>query len=508
MPRTKSAAGGTPADAGLELIAQMHEILAALVKTGTGSAIGLALAAAAAKIIAVTVGPGGFGLFSLLRQTYQTAVAFATLGGLTAVVQGISSHAGRARTQYIVTAGGIFLLGGLAGSAVLLFMAPQWAHWVLGRRDPESVLLIRWLSLPLFLGVLQAYASGVLNGYRAVGRLALVHSANGAALAIFAYPAAYLFVRGDIRAFAWLLGVVALVSASMASLFVVRAGWLTPAMVFSPSPVTAPAARHFFMVAGPMLMTGLVSTGTLLALRSLIARQFALSGAGFFDAAWTVGTMYTVLLLMSFVTYYLPTLSQTTDPQARLLLIGRMLRISTSLLVMLITSVVVLKPLVVSVLYSDKFHPALSILRWLLIAEYFRTSGQVFVMPILGRADMRTYSFIEVGWNAGFFVLSASAVLSLAWLPGVGLAYLIMYASYLIYAFLHVRAHENFRLERHLLSRWIVGLLIVAGSSVHSWTDEAVRLSVAVPWLVAAGIFAGSSLPRDSLRKLAAQLRN
>jgi hypothetical protein len=358
------------------------------------------------------------------------------------------------------------------------------------------------------LGVLQAYASGVLNGHRAIGKLALVHSANGAALAILAYPAAYLVVRGDIRAFAWLLGAVALVSASLASLFVIRAGWLTPAMVVSPSPVSAQAARHFFTVAGPMLMTGLVSTGTLLALRALIARQFALSGAGFFDAAWTLGTMCTVLLLMSFMTYYLPTLSQTTDLQARLLLIGRMLRLSTSLLVILITAVIVLKPFVVSMLYSDKFHPALSILRWMLIAEYFRTSGQVFVMPILGRADMKTYSYIEVGWNAGFFVLSALAVLSLAWLPGVGLAYLIMYAAYLVYAFLHVRAHENFRVGRSLLWRWIIGLLIVAGSSVHSWTDAAVRSSVAVPWLVLAGIFAGSALPRESLRKLARQFRN
>jgi O-antigen/teichoic acid export membrane protein len=506
--RVRFATGETLADAGSELIVPMYEILAAILKTGTGSAIGLALAAAAAKIIAVTVGPSGFGLFSLLRQTYQTAIAFATLGGLTAVVQGISSQAGRARTQYVVTAGGIFLLGGLAGSMVLFFMAPQWAHWVLGRRDLESVLLMRWLSLPLFLGVLQAYASGVLNGHRAVGKLALVHSANGAALAILAYPAAYLVVRGDIRAFAWLLGAVALVSASLASLFVIRAGWLTPAMVVSPSPVSAQAARHFFTVAGPMLMTGLVSTGTLLALRALIARQFALSGAGFFDAAWTLGTMYTVLLLMSFMTYYLPTLSQTTDLQARLLLIGRMLRLSTSLLVILITAVIVLKPFVVSMLYSDKFHPALSILRWMLIAEYFRTSGQVFVMPILGRADMKTYSYIEVGWNAGFFVLSALAVLSLAWLPGVGLAYLIMYAAYLVYAFLHVRAHENFRVGRSLLWRWIIGLLIVAGSSVHSWTDAAVRSSVAVPWLVLAGIFAGSALPRESLRKLARQFRN
>ncbi len=503
--RAGFASGETHAYAGSELITLMFEILAAILKTGMGSAIGLALAAAAAKIIAVTVGPSGFGLFSLLRQTYQTAVAFATLGGLTATVQGISSQTGRARTQYVVTAGGIFVLGGLAGSMALFFMAPQWAHWILGHRDPASVLLMRWLSLPLFLGVIQAYASAVLNGHRAVGRLALVHSTNGAAFAVLAFPAAYLVARGDIRAFAWLLGAVALTSASLASLFVIRERWLTPAMVISPSAVSLQAARHFFTVAGPMLMTGLVSTGTLLALRSLIARQFALSGAGFFDSAWTLGTMYSVLLLMSFTTYYLPTLSQTADPQARLLLIGRMLRLSTSLLVVLITAVVVLKPFAVRMLYSDRFLPALAVLRWMLIAEYFRTSGQVFVMPILGRADMKTYSYIEVGWNIGFFLLSSLAVLSFAWLPGVGLAYLIMYAAYLGYAFLHARAHENFRFERPLIWRWIIGLMIVTGSSIHSWTDSAVRLSVAAPWLVLAGIFAGSVLPKASVRKLARQ---
>src|SRR5215210_2220953 len=102
----------------------MREIFKAVLTTGSGSGGRLLLGMATMKIMAVILGPSGVGLYSLLRQAVDFSNRFGTLGGETALVQGLASRKERVRDEYIVTTFWVFVLGALLIVTVLVVFAP------------------------------------------------------------------------------------------------------------------------------------------------------------------------------------------------------------------------------------------------------------------------------------------------------------------------------------------------------------------------------------------------
>src|SRR3954470_8059329 len=109
----------------------MREILKAVLKTGSGTVGFLLFGVLATKIMAVILGPSGIGLFSLLRQTVEFSKGLGSLGGETALVQGLASRKGETQDNYLVTAFWVFASGTLLTVTVLLGFAPWLASWVL-----------------------------------------------------------------------------------------------------------------------------------------------------------------------------------------------------------------------------------------------------------------------------------------------------------------------------------------------------------------------------------------
>jgi PST family polysaccharide transporter len=96
--------------------------------------------------------------------------------------------------------------------------------------------------------------------------------------------------------------------------------------------------------------------------RSLVAREGGMSSAGIFDAAWTLSMTYVTLITTAFGTYYLPALSGLDNRAHRQELMQRMFRFVTVLIVPLILGVIVLKPLLLQILFSAEFLPAISLI--------------------------------------------------------------------------------------------------------------------------------------------------
>src|SRR5919107_2472525 len=179
----------------------MRELLKATLKTGSGAMGSLLLGMVSVKVLAVILGPSGIGLYSLLRQIADFSNRFGTLGGETALVQGLASRKDQARDEYLVTTFWVFVLGALLVSVALLAFAPWVASGVLGRSDEQAIGLVRWLALPGALGVASIYLNGVLNGFRAIGLMALLQILGAATMALLAYPVSRLVEVGYPLAF-------------------------------------------------------------------------------------------------------------------------------------------------------------------------------------------------------------------------------------------------------------------------------------------------------------------
>ncbi len=307
----------------------MRNLLKATLKTGGASAGNLLLGAITMKVIAVILGPTGIGLYTLIRQTAEFSRRLGTVGGEAALVQGLASRKGEMQEKYLITTFWIFVLGALSIIVGLLVFAPWISLFVFDRGDQQTINLIRALSLPAALSVVATYLGGVINGFRAIGLLALLQVLGAAAMALLAYPVSRLVEVGYPTAFIVMVSAPLVVDIALGTWSAVRAGWLTPLFRDPRSYLDLDSFRHFFSLAGAMLIVGLLAEGMGLALRSLVVHYDGLHGAGVFAVAWSLSMTYVMLVLSSFGTYYLPTLSQTEEPSERVTLIRQVLRLTT-----------------------------------------------------------------------------------------------------------------------------------------------------------------------------------
>lgn len=468
----------------------MLEVLKATLKTGSGSAVSMTFAAITSKIIALVLGTYGIGIYSILVQVSQTSATVGTIGGEPALVQGLSSRRGAEKDDYAASVFWIFMLGTICVCLSILILAEYIAPAVLGDSDASTVGLIRWLTLPIALAIANIYFRGVLNGFRAIGRLAAIQVAIAAVSAILAYPVSLLVDTGYPIAFVVMMSVSYAVGVAAGAYTSLKEGWIRELVEsrFKPE-VSRSSAKHFFSIATVTMFTGLMATGTMLAVRALIVGHFGLEEAGVFSAAWTIGMTYAMIALASFGTYYLPTLSQTSEDGPRSELMNQVLWVSTLIMVPITVSAILLKPLIVQLLYSGGFTPALDMIRWMLIADYLKAMSWVLAMPMLAYADMRTYFKVETLWYLGFGGMSLAFITGYNSIEGIGFSFLLLYGLYLVYTWRYATKRWRFRISGRLATVWLMGLGLVAAASWRCWHMTEVNSLESLMWIAVSGTF-------------------
>jgi O-antigen/teichoic acid export membrane protein len=472
----------------------MRELALAVLQTGGASLLALGFAVVATKVFAIVLGPAGIGFISLVRQTYQAALMLGTLNGQTAMAQGIASRDETSQAGYLSTVFWILLLGGGAVALAFLFFPGQISLFMMGREDQGNVRVIRWLSLAVLAGVASTYLSGVLNGHRAIGRLTLLQIVSAAVAAALAYPVSLLLRGGHPAALALQMVFPALAASVLGLIFVVRGGWIPKPFRHADLHFESEAARGFLRLAATMLFLGVVATAVPLALRTIVVRRFGLPGGGFFDVAWTISMNYVLLGMASFSTYYVPSLSRLKESHARQELIHRVLRLSVMLMVPLVVTTTVLKPAVVRILYSSAFIPALDIMRWMLIGDYFRVTDWVFAMTMIAYADVKTLIWTELVWGGLHVGGAAFVALRLNVLQGIGVNFVFVHATYLVFILSYVMSRRIFVLDLPTARTWLIGLGLILAASAHTWADGEVHFVLAAAYIGAAMCFSWAIL--------------
>ena len=460
----------------------MRNLIIGVLKTGSGAIANLLLGVASIKIMAVMLGPSGTGLFSLIRQAVTTLVSLGS-GGQTALIQGVAKKEGAERDSYIRSTFWLFILGAFFTIVLIELFAPKIAILVFSQSDVSLVQLIRWIALPVFLLYAYIYLKSVLNGFRAIGRLAIVEMLGPLVTLMLVYPVCIFVGEGYALAFVWMLGAAQLLMVAVSFLILYKMGWLSALFVRTKTMIDRVDFRYFFTITGTTFLTGMIGTGTLLAVRTMIAGG-GLYQAGFFDLAWSLSGGYVVALLGSFGTYYTPTLSQAVGKIERAALVRRVIRLSTLLMIPMIVSVVMLKPLLVSVLYSNEYIPALKLVRWMLIGDYLKITSWGLATPIIVNSDMKIYFFTESFWYIGFLALSALSILHFGELQGVGVAFIVLYFVLVVYCLQYVRRVYELQLTRDLLLPWLIGFSVVIIASMQNWNSTTMHWTSSLLWIV------------------------
>jgi O-antigen/teichoic acid export membrane protein len=479
----------------------MRSLISAILKTGSGSVANLLFGMASVKIIAILLGPSGVGLFSLLRNTMLTLAAVGP-GGQTALVQGVASKENAERNAYIRSIFWLFVFGSIITVVLIELFSPLIAALLFGSNDSQSTNLIRWIALPVVLSNAYIFLKSLINGFREIGKLALVEMMGPLVMLLLVYPTCILVGRKYALAFVWMLSASQAVMLFTSFMIVHKSGWIATVFTLGGKKIDKAASLYFFKISGTTLFTGILATGAILAVRAMIVKHGGFHEAGLFDLAWSLSGAYVMLLLGSFGTYYMPLLSGISEPSARLHLIRKVIRLSTLMMVPMIVAVVVLKPLVVSILYTKEFIPSLKIVRWMLIGDYFKITGWVLAIAAFANADMKVYFWGETFWCVGFVLLAMLAIRGFGELQGVGAVFLVLYACYVFYYIKYVQKNYGLRLTLDVALPWSIGLAVVLLASMQTWDTQVVNWGISITWVVVSFIFVWMMLKKEEKSKM------
>lgn len=436
-------------------------------KSGFGQLLGLLFGAVSVKLLAVLAGPAGVGLFSVLRHLQQTFSSIASIGGQNAVVQGLSSHSGASRQRFLLSSFYVFIFGSLTISVGILIFADFIATWIFAG---EHVSAIRWLVIPIVLGALLFYFRGVLTAEMQFGALGMVNALSGLGALLVALPVGLAYSRGYPDMLVLLVGGGVMPGLLAAFVFVRRLGHFQGFSSLAFSGVAWASIVRFLRVALPSLLSSFLTLGSVLIVRAYVVRYFGLDGAGQFDAAWSISAMYLALFLASLQSYLLPELSQQVNGEGMRTALAKAFHFSLLISLPLITCLVVMKPLVVHVLFSDEFLPSLDVLRWVLLGDCVRVLGWVMATALLARADMKGFMLAEGLWSIVFLLTSLWLLpRGIEW---VGLAYVASYVSYLVFLIWRLWSAHGTSLPGIGMLHWMVGFSLVAMAALLCWNDR------------------------------------
>lgn len=470
----------------------MRDVLKAGVKVALATSAGLLGWVVAGKVIAITLGAAGVGLFGLLRQLLQYLTLLASLNGQTALVQGIASR--RSKAEQVRFSGSVLrvqlLFSGIV--AIGLLLAAPW----LGPQlipHPQATALLRWLAVATLATVSQACVIGVLNGHRLVDDLVKSQMLGPLAVLAMLLPTIGLIRGGHAFGFVLMLGGPAAVVSSAALMAARRRGCLPDLRRFWEA--NRADAVSFFRMSTVLLVAGALTTGTQFFLSWLVARRMGLAEVGQFWTAWTISMTYVTLVLGSFGTYYMPSLSRIAEREARRDLVRSYLRLSLAAMPLLVSLVIVLKPWAIRGMFSSNLLPAITVMRWMLIGDFFKGVSWVLAFPMLAFSDMKWFF-----WSESLHSLGMAGA---AWLwlsrggsvEALGVLFLLTYVIYLPVMVYYAWASHGFVWKPEEVRRFLMGLALVLLLSAVTWQDHQVR------WLpIALVVLLGGAYSRVALR--------
>jgi PST family polysaccharide transporter len=456
---------------------------------GGGSIASVLVALVLNKIMASLVGPAGVGFYGLLQNLMVFGVMLAGLGLGTIVVRVGAApppspvphdaqwYAAVGRAAWRVTA-----VLWLATAAVMVLGRRLIAGAMLGDVRQDGAVLLACLGMAF--GAATALQLGLLNMHRKLRVLAVSGVAMGVAGAV---PTVALLMAW--REAALPVAAVGYVVAAWCA--VTALGWVhlrRRATSGRPDASAVRAATRDLVRLGlPYTGSMIASTGVQLLMPALVLHMLGSESVGFQRAATSISTAYFGVLLAAMARVYYPELAAAGGDRGAL----RRLVDRQQSLVMLIGTPIVLSciaagPFIIPLVYAPSFGPAVRILDWQLVGELFRFSSWSLAYVVLARCSGWAYFGTELVAGATA-LLSTLAAARLFGLPGLGVAYMLTYAVYL--------------LTTYCVVRWKVGTVW----SVRNLGPVMVGVAAAVA-LVALGTsrYAGLKLPIGTAAAVAA----
>lgn len=394
------------------------------------------------KIVAILIGTTGVGIVGLFTSGTSLIQSITQLGLAQSAVRDVSeAHASgnQARVNRIVTVlRKLVWFTGLLGMMCVIAFSSILSKTSFGNGD--YTLAFIFLSVTLLFAQLNGGQNVLLQGTRRLNYLAR-SSVFGSLLGLVICVPLYYW-----------LGVKGIVpNLILGSFTAMLLSWYFSRKVpYEPVKVSF---KEVIREGGQMLKMGIAMSvsGVLVALsayilRSFISRQGGIDEVGLFQAGFVIMTTYIGLVFSAMGTDYYPRLSAVNkDNEKCKVIMNQQGEVGILILAPLILVCIVFVPLIVRILYSERFLGANDYIIWAACGMLFKMASWAISFIFIAKGESKLFMINETVVNTyslGFQILGYW----LMGLKGIGIGYALTFLCYFIqvYAISHKRYGFSF----------------------------------------------------------------
>ena len=408
---------------------------------GGSSAVNIAIGIVRTKVVALLLGPAGFGLMGLYGSIADLALSIAGMGINSSGVRQIAEAVGSGETERIARTVVVLrrtsVILGIAGALLLIAFSGQVSTLTFG--DDEHTAAVALLSLAVFFRLVSAGQGALIQGMRRISDLATMNVLGAIFGTIITIPVVYyLRDRGVVPA---LVGI--------AAMSIVTSWWYSRKIRIQPPALTVSQVRQeaaaLLKLGLAFMASGFLTMGAAYAVRTMVLRMEGIEAAGYYQAAWTVGGLYVGFILQAMGADFYPRLTHVAkDHPACNRMVNEQAQVSLLLAGPGVIATLTLAPVVISLFYSSQFAAAVGVLRWICLGMALRVITWPMGFIIMAKGESKLFFIVELAWSVANVGLSWICIRSFG-LNGAGMAFFGSYVFHGLLVYPIVHRESDFR---------------------------------------------------------------
>lgn len=386
------------------------------------------------KVVAVLIGPGGVALLGQLNNLVYIVQYLASGAINNGVVKYVSEHkgsVGKVRTL-LTNALLVTVVCSLACGTAMIACHGRLSRWIMLSDEYGYIFIVFGVTVILY--AFNMLLLSIVNGYREYKMFIRINVANSLAGLVFAVVLTLLYGLPGA-----LIGATTYQSAVFfVTLYMVRrkpwARWS-----YFRGRINRSIIRNYLKYA---LMT-LVSIGTMPMAQILIRRYIMLDlselEAGWWEAMNRISNIYLLVVTTSFSVYYLPRLSEITEPNEVRREIGKAFKVIIPLLLTGFVLVYLCRFLIIRILFTSEFLPMAKLFGWQMGSDLFKIGCYILTYVMIAKARTVVYVTTEIVFTIIYIGLACQLMQTSAGIIGVTQAGMAAYLLHMGVVYLYLR---------------------------------------------------------------------
>ena len=386
------------------------------------------------KVVAVLIGPGGVALLGQLNNLVCIVQYLASGAINNGVVKYVSEHkgsVGKVRTL-LTNALLVTVVCSLACGTAMIACHRRLSRWIMLSDEYGYIFIVFGVTVILY--AFNMLLLSIVNGYREYKMFIRINVANSLAGLVFAVVLTLLYGLPGA-----LIGATTYQSAVFfVTLYMVRrkpwARWS-----YFRGRIDRSIIRNYLKYA---LMT-LVSIGTMPVAQILIRRYIMLDlselEAGWWEAMNRISNIYLLVVTTSFSVYYLPRLSEITEPNEVRREIGKAFKVIIPLLLTGFVLVYLCRFLIIRILFTSEFLPMAKLFGWQMGSDLFKIGCYILTYVMIAKARTVVYVTTEIVFTIIYIGLACQLMQTSAGIIGVTQAGMAAYLLHMGVVYLYLR---------------------------------------------------------------------